>query len=269
MVETVNGTLWFENVKKIASFNRYTTGPQIIQAKDFIISSLKSYGFNDIQLENYTIGGTQRWNVITKLTGTEKPEEYYLVGAHLDSTSERPTQQAPGACDDGSGSVALLEIARIFKLNPPKHTMFFIWFTGEEQGLVGSTFSATRLVQQGNKNKVKLMVQMDMNAYKSPNNQHRVLLETSRTFASIVPPFENAAKTYCEDFFTSVSYNPFGSDHVPYINRGIPALLLIDVDYGRYPHYHKSTDLPQYLVQKMGKETTKLAVATLATLMGY
>jgi len=65
------------------------------------------------------------------------------------------------------------------------------------------------------------------------------------------------------------SFNPFGSDHVPYLNRGMRAILSIDNDWNRYPHYHRATDLPQYLVPNMATQIIKMNLAAVATLIGY
>ncbi len=75
-------------------------------------------------------------NVIAEIRGSEKPEEVVIVGAHLDSW-----QPGTGAQDDGTGVAGVLEAARaIQSLNrPPRRTMRFILFGGEEEGLLGST----------------------------------------------------------------------------------------------------------------------------------
>jgi len=275
MVGKVSETEWFNNLKRLTAFNRFTTGDQINNARDFIVSTMKSYGYSDIRLENYTIGGTIRWNIIAELKGVENPNDWYFIGGHLDSTSEQSgvNRVCPGAEDDGSGSIAVLEMARVFKQYPPKKgTLKFIWFTGEEQGLVGSTQSASKLVSSGEKDNVKLMLTHDMISYSANPNRIVCLLETSTSFSQLPPLFQAAARDYCStDFQTAVSFNPFGSDHVPYLNRGMPALLTIDQDYGRYPNYHRSTDKAQAppIVPKMAVEIMKMDIATVATMMGY
>ncbi len=72
-------------------------------------------------------------NVIAQITGTRKPEEIILIGAHYDSVYKNQ-----GAHDNGAGSVTIMEMARYFAHNPPKRTLRFVWFGGEEMGLMGS-----------------------------------------------------------------------------------------------------------------------------------
>lgn len=272
MVKSVENesSLWWEQMRKLQSFNRFSYGSQIHKAKDFIIEELKKIGKFNVTIENYSLRGTPMFNIIAKLEGIIT-NEHYLVGGHMDSISQVSGNErlSPGAEDDGSGSIGVLEIARIFAKNPPKQTMYFIWFTGEEQGLVGSQASSTNVVNRGDKDKVKLMLNMDMIGYKSPSNPHRVLLETSRKYEPLVKEFQEVAKKYCDKLETTVSFSPFGSDHVPYLNKGMQALLTIDSDYSRYPHYHRSTDTIDKLVKKQMMEIIKMNVALLATKLGY
>src|SRR3989454_3576573 len=76
-----------------------------------------------------------QWNTVAELRGTERPGEVVIVGAHLDSWD-----LATGASDNGTGSMATLETARVIAQSglKPRRTIRFILFTGEEQGLIGS-----------------------------------------------------------------------------------------------------------------------------------
>jgi carboxypeptidase Q len=75
-------------------------------------------------------------NVIGELTGTEYPEQYITVGGHLDSWDP-----GEGAHDDGAGVVQTIEVLRAFKSlgYKPKHTIRFVLFANEENGLRGGT----------------------------------------------------------------------------------------------------------------------------------
>lgn len=74
-------------------------------------------------------------NTVAEIRGSEKPDEVVILGAHLDSWD-----LGTGTTDNGTGSMAVLEAARVLaKLNlKPKRTIRFILFSGEEEGLVGS-----------------------------------------------------------------------------------------------------------------------------------
>jgi len=58
----------------------------------------------------------------------------------------------------------------------------------------------------------------------------------------------------------------FGSDHVPYLNGDMPAVLTIENDYSSYPAYHSTSDLPQNLTVEMGRQVLRMNLATIAEL---
>lgn len=85
-------------------------------------------------------------NVVALIKGSEKPDEYLIISSHLDHIGMTPDGLINnGADDDGSGTVALLEIAEAFKKavvagQGPKRSIVFLHVTGEEKGLLGSRY---------------------------------------------------------------------------------------------------------------------------------
>ena len=84
-------------------------------------------------------------NVVAFIKGTEKPDEIVVISAHLDHEGIKDGEIYNGADDDGSGTVALLEIAEAFKMaaeagKGPKRSILFLHVTGEEKGLLGSKY---------------------------------------------------------------------------------------------------------------------------------
>ena len=82
-------------------------------------------------------------NVVAFIRGTEKPDEILVISAHLDHEGVKDGQVYNGADDDGSGTIAILEIAEAFKMaadngHGPKRSILFLHVTGEEKGLLGS-----------------------------------------------------------------------------------------------------------------------------------
>jgi carboxypeptidase Q len=75
------------------------------------------------------------YNTVAEIRGSERPDEFVIIGGHLDSWD-----LATGSTDNGTGSIAVLEAARaLAKLQlKPKRTIRFVLFSGEEQGLYGS-----------------------------------------------------------------------------------------------------------------------------------
>lgn len=84
-------------------------------------------------------------NVVAVLPGTLTPERRYYVVGHYDSMPSNvmdPDTDAPGANDDGSGTVAVLAIARAMAKMPQESTIVFLCTAGEEQGLIGAKYHA-------------------------------------------------------------------------------------------------------------------------------
>lgn len=84
-------------------------------------------------------------NLLAKIPGTERPDEYVFYSAHWDHVGKARTPNADGddifngAWDNASGTAGLIEMARAFKAGPaPKRTVVFLHVTAEEQGLLGS-----------------------------------------------------------------------------------------------------------------------------------
>lgn len=106
-------------------------------------------------------------NLVLTLPGTVDPDTIVILSAHLDSTSNTPQTYAPGAEDNGSGSATLIEAARLFRETSFERTLKIIWFTGEEQGLLGSqAFVATLDPKQ-----IAGVVNLDMFGYDSDDDR--------------------------------------------------------------------------------------------------
>ncbi|MEQ8411941.1 MAG: M28 family peptidase [Erythrobacter sp.] len=91
-------------------------------------------------------------NAVAIQSGTERPDEVIIVQAHYDSRVSDPlnaTDDAPGANDDGSGSVMVLEAARLLSRNDYPSTIIYALLTGEEQGLYGANILADWVSEQG------------------------------------------------------------------------------------------------------------------------
>jgi len=101
---------------------------------DFVLQTSQSlhYGSN-IEEDPY---GTNRKNLILTIPGQTTPNQIVGASAHLDDVPASGV--APGADDNASGSVMLLEVARLFRQFRFQRTVKIMFFTGEEQGLLGS-----------------------------------------------------------------------------------------------------------------------------------
>ena len=266
LVDEVDSQRWFNDVTALAGYNRHTHGSEILDARDWLVLQFEALPGLSVTTESFQVGGTTAFNVVAELTGSQRPDDWYIVGAHYDATSENPGTAAPGAEDNASGCAGVVEMARILTNHPPDATIIFICYSGEEQGLFGSVDHASQLISDGSDDQLQMMLNMDMIGF-TEDNDLDCLLETAPAFADLTETFAAAADLYTT-LRIVVSLYPFGSDHVPYISRGMPALLTIENDWSSYPHYHSTTDLPGGLSMEMGGEIVRMNVAALAMMIG-
>ena len=111
-----------------------------------------------IRIVNVVGPGSAR-NVVATIKGTQWPDEVVLLGGHLDSLD-----LATGAFDDGTGSMWVLDVARGLMARgfKPKRTVRFVFFMGEEEGLVGSYAYVRKEIAAGTIGQVQYMINTDM-----------------------------------------------------------------------------------------------------------
>ncbi len=264
LVSKVDIDEWTDHVDYLSSLNRFAHGSEIRTAGSWIEKQFQDMGYQVEQAPFTLLGRTQAANVIATRIGSESPSDWYIVGGHYDSTSQNPRSAAPGAEDNATGVAGVLELARIFAQANPKTSIAFIAFDGEEDGLFGSKAHVAGLSEQERKN-VKGVINMDMIGYAKNSEQLAVLLETEVLAKPLAEKLRAAAEEFTAlEIYTT--FNAWGSDHVPYLNAGIPAVLTIDNDWDKYPAYHKTTDLIGNVVPAMAAEILKMNAATIAEL---
>lgn len=144
-----------------------------------------------------------------------------MLGAHSDSV-----EAGPGLNDDGSGTVAILEVAKNLAKYGVNNMVRFGWWSGEESGLVGSTFYAKHLSQL-EISKVKAYLNFDMIA--SPNFQYGIFDGDGDKFNMTGPKGSAAIEKLFQNYYENLSLNwtgsPFDgrSDYKGFIDLGIPA----------------------------------------------
>ena len=270
LIARIRPSRWFNDLSTLASWKRNSYSPEIDLARDWLAGEFGALGLT-VTTPSFNVPGAttvQIENVVATLTGTTFPDEWILVGAHYDSRNisvSNISNPSPGAEDNASGCAAVLEMARVLADLKPKRTLKFMCFGGEEQNLYGSEAYAASLVSSGELSKIKLAIIMDMIGYSSTPALD-VLLETSSALAAVLPQFQQAAADYSPNMTVSTSLAPFGSDHMPFINRGVPTLLLIENEWDTYPHYHKATDVPANVTNALleGPAIMRMQLAVIA-----
>lgn len=114
------------------------------------------YTASDFFEHSWTANGLSSKNLVVTKTGTLYPNKFVIVCGHFDSIN------GPGTNDNGSGTSIILEIARILKDIPTEYSIKFIHFSGEEQGLLGSSRYVSQVVNGTNpKMDIKLVINLD------------------------------------------------------------------------------------------------------------
>lgn len=277
VVQRIDAARWFADVSQLASWDRSSYGSSgIAAARDWLGQQFQQLGLAVSQPSfnmSAPAGGTiSRQNVIGRWTGTSLPDEWIIVGAHYDSRNANgnSVSNTPGAEDNASGCAGVIELARALLPFKPRRSVLFMCYAGEEQGLLGSAAHVTALSSAGDLAKVKSVVIMDMIGY-SADSSLGVLYESKALYQPFLDRFAAAAATYVPALDVTLSTNPFGSDHMPYLNAGKETLLAIEADWDVYPHYHSSADTPANMginAQAMGGAILKTNAAMLAQLSG-
>jgi carboxypeptidase Q len=184
------------------------------------------------ELHNTTSGPTPVNNVIAEIRGSELPEEWILVGAHLDSWD-----YGTGAQDNGTGTAMVLDVARAVAGigKAPRRSIRFALWGGEEQGLLGSfAYTQTHLAEMG---KCVAVLNTD-NGSGHPKGWK---LQSRKDLQQAMQPISDAVLRDIGGGGLSLQTS-YDTDHGPFMLQGIPALDLW-VDMAHYGEvHHKSSD---------------------------
>lgn len=206
-------------------------------------------------------GGTTR-NLIADSSGDGEDRELVLVTAHLDSVNNQgAAAAAPGADDNASGSAGVLAIGRALAGRSSRHDLRLILFGGEEQGLFGSRHYVTAL-DADERSRINAVVNMDMIACQN-TSQATVLLEGGPASRAMIEALAEAAQAHTS-LAVQTSLNPFNSDHVPFLDLGIPAVLTIEGTDSANDRVHTDRDTLDTLDINLALEILRMNVMFVA-----
>jgi hypothetical protein len=246
---------------------RHSLSTGFTAAANWCANTLRASGYAAATVP-ITVGAGSSLNVVADRPGAgQGTRDLVIVTAHLDSINipGGPTAPAPGVDDNGSGSAGVLEIARVLAAHPSEADLRFILFGGEEQGLHGSTQYVAAL-PAAERARVKAVVNMDMIATLNTASP-TVLLEGAAVSAEVMDVLAGAAATYT-GLIVETSLNPFASDHVPFINAGMPALLTIEGADSANGNVHSDQDTFAHIDYGLALEILRMNVGALARLVG-
>ena len=214
-------------------------------------------------------------NVAAMIKGSEKPDEYIIISSHLDHIGvDADGEVFNGADDDGSGTVAMLEIAEAFKTaadngHGPKRSIIFLHVTGEEKGLLGSRYytdyeplvplenTITDLnidmigridpKREGVRNYIYLI-----GSDKLSTDLHNISEQVNKQYVNIELDYKYNAENDPNRFY-------YRSDHYSFAKNNIPVIFYFN---GTHADYHKISDTPDKINYDLLENRSRLIFHT-------
>lgn len=209
-------------------------------------------------------------NIWAFIEGSDKKDEIIVVSAHYDHVGMKNGEIYNGADDDGSGTVALLEIAQAFQKavkngNQPKRSILFLHVTGEEHGLHGSRYYSENPLYPLEKTVANINIDMigrRDEAHTDSNNYVYVI--GSDRLSTELHEINEAMNTEYTQLELDYKYNDrndperiyYRSDHYNFAKHGVPAIFYFN---GTHEDYHMPTDTPEKIEYDALAKRTQLA----------
>jgi len=211
-------------------------------------------------------------NVVATLKGTDPNDKrIFLISGHLDNMRSSPTDKlgdAPGANDDGSGSAAVLECARIMSKHSFPATIIFVTVSGEEQGLLGASFMAKKAKTEGwnieadlnndimgsnNSSETNIIDNTRIRVFSEglsvldtgrvATNIRNLGLENDGKARQLARYVKEIGERYVENLEIVMVYRNDrflrGGDHSPYVQNGFAAVRITEMNENYY-HQHQN-----------------------------
>ncbi len=214
-------------------------------------------------------------NVVAIIEGSEKPDEYLVISSHLDHIGISNNGEINnGADDDGSGTVALLEIAEAFKKakdagNGPKRSVVFLHVTGEEKGLLGSQYYTDvdpifPLKQTVANLNIDMIGRIDPKREGDRNyiyliGSDKLSIELHELSESINKLYANLELDYTYNDENDPNRFYYRSDHYNFAKNNIPIIFYFN---GTHDDYHRPSDTPDKINYDLLENRSRLIFYT-------
>jgi len=257
----------------------------IKKTENYITNYFKNIGLQ-VQLQQYKYGNYDITNIITGSQENLLSSKYYVIGAHYDSVPE-----TYGADDNASGIAVLLELARYTIQEKISLPVRFVAFTAEEPPTFSTRYQGSKVfVKSALKNKDEILgaIILEMVGYTSNEQAYPLVLKwmgypSKGNFIGIVG--NRKSKKFGQSIFQSFKKNdqlpvetlfvPFNgrilpdtrlSDHSPFWDAGLSAVMITDTAFFRNPNYHTPKDTFDTLDYFFMAELVKSLLITLKKL---
>lgn len=268
LIDSINKSTDFLSVYVKSSFGNSLFADQQYSLNDLMAKAEKGVPLPIFTLKakiNFEIKKNedirQASNVVGVIPGNDPvlKNEYVAVGAHYDHLGIQNGKIFNGADDDGSGTVTVLEVAKAFGMSHNnKRSILIVFHTGEEKGLLGSSYLTDHLGIIKEK-KVVAQVNIDMVGRESADSIYSIGSDKlSSEMKKIVEEANNETVNFVMNYKYDDPADPnrfyYRSDHYNYAKHGIPIVFFFD---DMRTDYHKDTDeVDKINFEKMGKIAT-------------
>jgi Zn-dependent M28 family amino/carboxypeptidase len=212
-------------------------------------------------------------NVVAFIKGSEKPDEIVVISAHLDHVGVKDGKVYNGADDDGSGTVAVLEIAEAFQKAlkdgfRPKRSILFLHVTGEEKGLLGSKFYVENPIFPIANTVVNLNIDMVGRIDdRHKDNPNFVYLIGADKLSTELHDLSEAMNSKYTNISLDYKYNDesdpnrfyYRSDHYNFAKYNVPIIFYFN---GTHEDYHQHTDTPDKINYDLLENRSRLIFHT-------
>lgn len=224
-----------------------------------VSTMMKNGNRTDVSISTVETGSLyNQQSIVVKIGNSTEPG--IVIGAHMDAAFSLFSDR-PGADDDGSGTVTVLEVARVLLASDMKFKkpIYLIWYAAEEEGLVGSQ----NVVAQFKENKIPIeaVMHLDMVGYANKNDPTLWLL-SDNVSADLNAYLKKLINEYIKLPVKETACGYSCSDHASWTKEGYPASAPFEASFETMnPDYHKSTDTIDKLSLSHMTDYAKLAIA--------
>jgi len=185
----------------------------------------------DLSIPNQLGGPVKTSNVIAEIRGSEKPDEFVILGAHLDSW-----ELGTGALDNGCNAALVVDALRAIKASgvKPRRTIRFVLFSGEEQGLIGSRVYAYS--HRAELDKAAGVIIYDSGTGKTTGFSLGGRKDVVYTAKDLIAPL---AQFGVKDVLTTMEW---GTDHFDFMLEGVPTFVAEQEEANYLENYHAISD---------------------------
>ena len=243
-----------------------------VKANNKSIQIAKAEVMMDVKKSTVTLPAS---NVIGLLPGTDKKDEYVVISAHYDHVGKLNGVVYPGADDDGSGTVGIMEIAEAFvkakaEGKGPRRSIIFLANSGEEKGLWGSEYYTDHPIYPLEKTSVNLNIDMigRSDPDRKPDTLNYIYVVGDDKLSSDLKIISEAQNKKYTNLQLDYKYNDpndkeriyYRSDHYNFAKNGVPIIFYYDGMLR--PDYHKPTDTPDKINYDLMQKRAQLVFYT-------